>query len=170
MFSGAISNPEDVSASWKKELLAWKPVRWTSMLEELTSLVGTEELSLEELGQQEILADADNLTELAQQPEVIKIVNLIFLDRPAKRASDVHFEVYEEDFRVRIRVDGVLHEIVRPPKASCIALVSRIKVICSMDIGERRMPQDARIELKIGDSFIDVRVLPRCPPCMANAW
>jgi type IV pilus assembly protein PilB len=128
------------------------------MLEELTTLVGTEELSLEELGQQEILADADNLTELAQQPEVIKIVNLIFLTALQKRASDVHFEVYEEDFRVRIRVDGVLHEIVRPPKASCIALVSRIKVICSMDIGERRMPQDARIELKIGDSFIDVRV------------
>lgn len=154
---GAISNPEDVSAAWKKNY-SLETGSVDSMLNELTSLVGTEELSLEELGQQEILADAENLTELAQQPEVIKIVNLIFLTALQKRASDVHFEVYEEDFRVRIRVDGVLHEIVRPPKASCIALVSRIKVICSMDIGERRMPQDARIELKIGDSFIDVRV------------
>ncbi len=154
---GAISNPEDVSAAWKKNY-SLETGSVDSMLNELTSLVGTEELSLEELGQQEILSDAENLTELAQQPEVIKIVNLIFLTALQKRASDVHFEVYEEDFRVRIRVDGVLHEIVRPPKASCIALVSRIKVICSMDIGERRMPQDARIELKIGDSFIDVRV------------
>lgn len=154
---GAISNPEDVSASWKKNY-SMETGSVDHMLEELTNLVGTEELSLEELGQQEILADAENLTELAQQPEVIKIVNLIFLTALQKRASDVHFEVYEEDFRVRIRVDGVLHEIVRPPKASCIAIVSRIKVICNMDIGERRMPQDARIELKIGDSFIDVRV------------
>jgi len=154
---GAISNPEDVSASWKKNY-SMETGSVDHMLEELTNLVGTEELTLEELGQQEILADAENLTELAQQPEVIKIVNLIFLTALQKRASDVHFEVYEEDFRVRIRVDGVLHEIVRPPKASCIAIVSRIKVICNMDIGERRMPQDARIELKIGDSFIDVRV------------
>lgn len=154
---GAISNPDDVIAAWKKNY-SLETGSVGKMLEELTDLVGTEELSLEELGQQEILADAENLIELAQQPEVIKIVNLIFLTALQKRASDVHFEVYEEDFRVRIRVDGVLHEIVRPPKASCIALVSRIKVICSMDIGERRMPQDARIELKIGDSFIDVRV------------
>ncbi len=154
---GAISNPEDVIASWKKNY-SMETGSVNAMLNELTELVGTEELSLEELGQQEILSDADNLVELAQQPEVIKIVNLIFLTALQKRASDIHFEVYEEDFRVRIRVDGVLHEIVHPPKASCIALVSRIKVICSMDIGERRMPQDARIELKIGDSFIDVRV------------
>jgi len=154
---GAISNPDDVIASWKKNY-SMESGSVSKMLEELTEMVGTEELSLEELGQQEILSDADNLVELAQQPEVIKIVNLIFLTALQKRASDIHFEVYEEDFRVRIRVDGVLHEIVHPPKAACIALVSRIKVICSMDIGERRMPQDARIELKIGDSFIDVRV------------
>ena len=154
---GAISNLEDVNAAWKKNY-SMDTGSVNHMLDELTSIVGTEELSLEELGQQEILSDADNLVELAQQPEVIKIVNLIFLTALQKRASDVHFEVYEEDFRIRIRVDGVLHEIIQPPKASCIAIVSRIKVICSMDIGERRMPQDARIELKIGDSFIDVRV------------
>ncbi|MCK5861950.1 MAG: Flp pilus assembly complex ATPase component TadA [Candidatus Hydrogenedentes bacterium] len=154
---GAISNPEAVNEAWKKNY-SMETASVGKMLNDLTELVGTEELSLEELGQQEILANADNLVELSQQPEVIKIVNLIFLTALQKRASDVHFEVYEDDFRVRIRVDGVLHEIVQPPKASCIALVSRIKVICSMDIGERRMPQDARIELKIGDSFIDVRV------------
>ncbi len=154
---GAISNPEDVNVAWKKNY-SMETGSVNAMLNELTGLVGTEELSLEELGQQEILADADNLVELAQQPEVIKIVNLIFLTALQKRASDIHFEVYEEDFRVRIRVDGVLHETVHPPKSSNIALVSRIKVICNMDIGERRMPQDARIELKIGDSFIDVRV------------
>ncbi len=96
--------------------------------------------------------------ELAQQPEVIKIVNLVFLEAVQKRASDIHFEVYEEDFRIRIRVDGVLQEIVSPPKNLAIALTSRVKVMCNMDIGERRLPQDARIELRIGDSDIDIRV------------
>ncbi len=154
---GAISNAEDVGAAWKKNY-AFETGSVGKMLDELTELVGTAELTLEELGQQEIISNADNLVELSQQPEVIKIVNLIFLTALQKRASDIHFEVYEEDFRIRIRVDGVLHEVVRPPKNSSIALVSRIKIICSMDIGERRLPQDARIELKIGDSFIDVRV------------
>ncbi len=154
---GAISNPEDVAAAWKKNY-AFEAESIHKMLEEIKDRVGELELTLEELGVQEVVADPDNLIELAQQPEVIKIVNLIFLTAVQRRASDIHFEVYEDDFRVRIRVDGVLHEIVQPPKAACIAVTSRIKVICNMDIGERRLPQDARIELKIGDSIIDIRV------------
>jgi type IV pilus assembly protein PilB len=154
---GAISTPEEVSNAWKKNY-SFETGSVGGMLEELKQIVGTEELTLDELGQQEIISNVDNLVELAQQPEVIKIVNLIFLTALQKRASDVHFEIYEDDFRVRIRIDGVLHEIVRPPKASSIAIISRIKIISNMDIGERRLPQDARIELKIGDSLIDVRV------------
>lgn len=154
---GAVSNPEDVNAAWQKNYTL-EADSVEHLLEELKEVVGTEDLSLEELGQQEIISNVDNLVELSQQPEVIKIVNLIFLTALQKRASDIHFEVYEEDFRIRIRVDGVLHEIVHPPKASNIALVSRLKIMSNMDIGERRLPQDARIELKIGDSLIDVRV------------
>lgn len=154
---GAVSNPEDISAAWKK-YYSFEIGSVNKMLKELTELVGTEELSLEEMGQQEVIKDTENLVELSMQPEVIKIVNLIFLTALQKRASDIHYEIYEDDFRVRIRVDGVLQEVVQPPKSAAIALVSRIKVICSMDIGERRLPQDARIELKIGDAFIDVRV------------
>ncbi|NLO31901.1 MAG: Flp pilus assembly complex ATPase component TadA, partial [Candidatus Hydrogenedentes bacterium] len=154
---GAVSNPEDVNAAWQKNYTL-EADSVEHLLEELKEVVGTEDLSLEELGQQEIISNVDNLVELAQQPEVIKIVNLIFLTALQKRASDILIEVYEEDFRIRIRVDGVLHEIVHPPKASNIALVSRLKIMSNMDIGERRLPQDARIELKIGDSLIDVRV------------
>ncbi len=154
---GAVSNPEDVHAAWKKNY-AYETESIGKMLDDLRERVGDAELSLDEMGLQEVIGDTDNLIELAQQPEVIKIVNLIFLTAVQKRASDIHFEVYEEDFRVRIRVDGLLHEVVHPPKAASIAIVSRLKVICSMDIGERRLPQDARIELKIGDSIIDVRV------------
>jgi len=154
---GAVSNPEDIHTAWQKNY-SFETGSVNQLLEQLKDRVGTEDLSLEELGQQEIISNVDNLVELAQQPEVIKIVNLIFLTALQKRASDIHFEVYEEEFRIRIRVDGVLQEIVHLPRSACLALVSRVKIISNMDIGERRLPQDARIELKIGDSLIDVRV------------
>lgn len=154
---GAVSNPVDVSTAWKNNY-AFELDSIHEMLHDLEEKVGTKELSLEELGTQEVVRDTDNLVELAQQPEVIKIVNLIFLEALQKRASDIHFEVYEEDFRIRIRVDGLLQEVVTPPKSLNIALVARVKIICNMDIGERRLPQDARIELKVGDTIIDIRV------------
>lgn len=154
---GAVSNPHDVALSWKNNY-SFEGDSIQEMLSDLQDKVGSAELTLEELGTQEIMGDIDNLVALAQQPEVIKIVNLVFLEAISKRASDIHFEIYEEDFRIRIRVDGVLQEIVNPSKALALALTSRVKVICNMDIGERRLPQDARIELKIGDSIIDVRV------------
>jgi len=154
---GAISNHNDVNASLKTNY-ASETESIHATLSELVDRVGDAELSMEELGLQEIIGDVDNIKALAQEPEVIRIVNLVFLEAVQKRASDIHFEIYEETFRVRIRIDGVLHEIVNPPKQMAIALVSRVKVMCNMDIGERRLPQDARIELKIGDSEIDVRV------------
>ena len=154
---GAISNHQDVAASLKTNY-SYETQSLHETLNELVARVGDAELSLDELGQQEVVGDVDNLIQLSQEPEIIKIVNLVFLEAVQKRASDIHFEIYEDHFRIRIRVDGVLHEIVSPPKQMAIALVSRVKVMSNMDIGERRLPQDARIELKVGDSEIDVRV------------
>lgn len=154
---GAVSNMQDVSASIKSNY-AYEADSIHETLKEVLQKVGDKELTLEELGQQQIVGDVDNLVELAQEPEIIKIVNLVLLEAVQKMASDIHFEVYEEDFRIRLRLDGVLHESVSPPKAISLALVSRVKVMSNMDIGERRLPQDARIELKIGDADVDVRV------------
>lgn len=154
---GAVSNMTDVTAAWKVNY-SFETDSIHEMLHELEEKVGTGALSLEELGMQEVVGDVDNLVELAQQPEVIKIVNLVFLEAVQKRASDIHFEIYEDEFRIRIRIDGVLQEIVSPPKMLALALTSRVKVICNMDIGEKRLPQDARIELKVGDTIIDIRV------------
>lgn len=154
---GAVSNLADVTEAIKKNYtLEQESVHDT--LEALLHRVGDEALSLEELGQQRLIGDVDNLVELAQEPEVIKIVNLVLLEALQRKASDIHFEVYEEDFRIRLRVDGVLHETVSPPKALCIALVSRVKIMCNMDISERRLPQDSRIELRVGHSDVDIRV------------
>lgn len=154
---GAVSNLADVSNAIKTNY-SYEGDDVQQTLKQILDKVGDKELTLEELGQQQIIGDVDNLVELAQEPEIIKIVNLVLLEAVQKKASDIHFEVYEEDFRIRLRVDGVLHEIVAPPKAVSLAVISRAKVMSNMDIGERRLPQDARIELKIGDADIDVRV------------
>ena len=154
---GAVSN-EQAIASFIKNNYSYESESVHETLRDLVERVGDAELTSEELGQQEIVGDAENLVELAQEPEIIKIVNLVLLEAVQKRASDIHFETYEDDFRIRIRVDGVLHEIVSPPKTMALALVSRVKIMCDMDIGERRLPQDARIDLKIGDAEVDIRV------------
>ena len=154
---GAISSQQDIAQFIEKNY-SYEADSIHETLADLIEKVGDSELTLEEMGTQEIVGDVDNLIQLAQEPQVIKIVNLIFLEAVQKRASDIHFEVYEEDFRIRIRVDGVLHEAVAPPKHLALALISRVKVMCNMDIGERRLPQDARIEIKVGDAEIDIRV------------
>lgn len=104
----------------------------------------------------EVMTDEDNVdaAELKQSSEeapVVKLVNLILVDAIKRRASDIHIESYEKAFRVRYRVDGVLHEIMRPPLKLRNAIVSRIKIMSQLDIAERRLPQDGRIKLKLAD-------------------
>lgn len=154
---GAVSNPQDVAESLRSNY-AFETDSISETIASLMEKVGDKELTMDELGQQKIIGDIDNLVELAQEPEVIKIVNLVLLEAVQKKASDIHFEVYEDDFRIRLRIDGLLHITVAPPKSLCIALTSRVKIMANMDIGERRLPQDARIELKIGEADIDVRI------------
>ena len=81
---------------------------------------------------------------------VVKLVNFILTDAIKRRASDIHVEPYEKEFRVRYRVDGVLYEMMRPPLKMRNAISSRLKILASLDIAERRLPQDGRIKLKIG--------------------
>ncbi len=95
----------------------------------------------------------DNIAEAAKMAEdapVVKLVNMILLDAIQKGASDIHIEPYEKVFRVRFRVDGALYEVTRPPMALKNAVISRLKIMSSLDISERRLPQDGRIKLKLG--------------------
>jgi type IV pilus assembly protein PilB len=111
---------------------------------------------MQEFGEDfEIDAGDDNvnivdLEKSASDAPVVKLVNLILLDAIQKKASDIHIEPYEKDFRVRYRIDGVLYEVMRPPKKLKDAILSRIKIMSSLDIAERRLPQDGRIKLKLG--------------------
>ena len=101
----------------------------------------------------------DQLELASEDAPVVRLVNTLFTDAIRKQASDIHIEPYEKLFRVRFRIDGVLHEILQPPLALKAAVSSRIKVMASLDIAERRLPQDGRIKLKLGrGEAIDVRV------------
>ena len=94
---------------------------------------------------------------------VVKLVNFILTDAIKRRASDIHIEPYEKEFRVRYRIDGVLYEVMRPPLKMRNAICSRLKILASLDIAERRLPQDGRIKLKVGkgrEMDFRVSVLP----------
>lgn len=102
--------------------------------------------------------DLDAVMELASDNQVVKLLNLVLLQAIKDRASDIHFEPFENEFKMRYRIDGVLYEMVPPPKHLGPAITSRVKVMANLDIAERRLPQDGRIELTVGGSPVDLRV------------
>ena len=100
----------------------------------------------------------DDLQTLAGQTPIIRLVNLILAQAIRDQASDIHFEPFEHEFKVRCRVDGVLHEMSPPPKTLALPITSRIKVLANLNIAERRVPQDGRIKLSIAGRAVDLRV------------
>ncbi len=102
--------------------------------------------------------DIFELKESADEAPVVRLVNMVFVDAIRRGASDIHLEPYEKVFRVRFRMDGVLHEIMTPPKRLEAALTSRVKIMANLDIAERRLPQDGRIKLRYNQREIDLRV------------
>ena len=101
---------------------------------------------------------ADNGASLVDEAPVVKLINAIMTDALKRGASDIHFECFEKELRVRYRIDGALQEIMKPPIKMRPALISRFKIMASLNIAERRVPQDGRIKLKIGSKVIDFRV------------
>ena len=109
--------------------------------------------------------DSSELAKASEDAPVVKLVNLILTDAIKKKASDIHIEPYEKSFRVRYRIDGVLHEVMKPPMKLKNALTSRVKIMSEMDISERRLPQDGRIKIKLpGGKDMDYRV--NCLPTL----
>jgi general secretion pathway protein E len=102
--------------------------------------------------------DVGHLKDLASEAPIIKLVNLLITQAVESRASDIHIEPFEDELKVRYRIDGVLHNIESVPKKLQAALVSRVKIMAKLNIAERRLPQDGRIRLKVGEKEIDLRV------------
>ena len=102
--------------------------------------------------------DLDDLQEMANSAPVRKLINMVMLMAIRDKASDIHFEPFEDEYKMRYKCDGVLLEMVPPPRHLANAISSRIKVMSNLDIAERRLPQDGRIELTIGGNRVDMRV------------
>ena len=129
-----------------------------SMAEILSELANAQ---VEVVDQDEAATAAVNVIELkesADEAPVVRLVNMVLADAIRKGASDLHWEPYEKTFRVRFRLDGVLHDVLAPPKRHEAAIVSRLKIMASLDIAERRVPQDGRIKIRYGAREVDFRV------------
>ncbi|HEX3797851.1 MAG TPA: GspE/PulE family protein [Verrucomicrobiae bacterium] len=103
-------------------------------------------------------SDSSILIDIANEVPIVRFVNLILFQAVQDRASDIHFEPFEDEFKIRYRVDGALYEMAPPPKHLALPVVSRIKVMANLNISERRVPQDGRISLTMGNKGIDLRV------------
>ena len=102
--------------------------------------------------------DLDSLMEMQDAAPVRKLLNMVMLLAIKDRASDIHFEPFEEEYKLRYRCDGVMYEMIPPPRHLAAAISTRIKVMANLDIAERRLPQDGRIELNVGGNPVDLRV------------
>ncbi len=139
--------------------------------ERISSLIrqhyGGEDASLEEVVD-ELQANAEgtdngdlsaaDLEEMAGQTPIVRFVNLVLGQAIRDKVSDIHFEPFEHEFKIRYRIDGTLHEMAPPPKALALPITSRVKVLANLDIAERRLPQDGRIKLTVAGRAVDLRV------------
>ncbi|MGV6813825.1 MAG: GspE/PulE family protein [Phycisphaerales bacterium] len=147
-----VASPQSIDA-----LLAKYFAKSESMLDVVNALASDEKLA--EIGSHtDQSIDLDAVMDAAGDNQVIKLLNLVLLQAIRDRASDIHFEPFENEFKMRYRIDGVLYEMVPPPKHLGTAITSRVKVMANLDIAERRLPQDGRIELTVGGNPVDLRV------------
>jgi type IV pilus assembly protein PilB len=149
--SAVVAQPEEVDA-----ILAEHYVSQDSVKEVLANIEGSSAVAaLEGRGAS---IDLATLNEAANDNNVVQLLNLVLLQAIRDKASDIHLEPFEYEFKMRYRIDGVLYEMQPPPKAIAMAIVSRVKVMAKLDIAERRLPQDGRIELTLNNAPVDLRV------------
>ncbi len=129
-----------------------------TQVNDLLSVIDDMESDVEVVEEKEEDQVAAQLTASMEDAPVVKLLNAILTDAVKKGASDIHFECFEFDIRVRYRIDGALMEVMKPPMKLKAALISRFKIMAQLNIAERRVPQDGRIKLKMGKKVIDYRV------------
>ncbi|WP_246402917.1 GspE/PulE family protein [Algisphaera agarilytica] len=128
--------------------------------ESLASLVAdlAEDESMADFQEGDASIDLEDEMAMANDNRVVRLLNLVLLQAIKDKASDIHFEPFEDEFKMRYRIDGVLYEMIPPPRHLAGPIVSRVKVMSNLDIAERRLPQDGRIELVVGGKPVDLRV------------
>jgi type IV pilus assembly protein PilB len=149
-----LANPAEIQAGLDKY---YGEEGSEDVLEILKELGGDEKITEEAI----VATETDDealVAGLANEAPIVRFVNLVLFQAVKDRASDIHFEPFETEFRIRYRVDGALYEMSPPPKHLALPVVSRIKVMANLNISERRLPQDGRINYKLGNKEIDLRV------------
>ncbi len=151
---GAVSSLSDVEAAIARSYSTQDEDSIEGVINALEGLeIGTKRL-LEGIGP----IDIGGEEELSETQPIRKLLNMVMLLAIKDQASDIHFEPFEDEFKIRVRADGVLYEMVPPPRHLANAIVTRIKVMAELDIAERRLPQDGRIELNVGGNPVDLRI------------
>jgi type IV pilus assembly protein PilB len=130
----------------------------TESVSELLKELGADKDIAQEVSAAVATDDKTLMEDLANQAPIVRFVNLVLFQAVQDRASDIHFEPFETDFRIRYRVDGALYEMSPPPKQLALPVISRIKVMANLNISETRMPQDGRINYSLGSRSVDLRV------------
>ena len=147
-----VANPAEVAACIEKFYPAQADLGYTSLLKELwVDVEGTKE----EEGPKGLSISLDDAV---NDVPVVKFVNLVLMQAVQDRASDIHFEPFEEEFKIRYRVDGALYEMAPPPKHLATPVTSRLKIMANLNISERRLPQDGRISTVISGKQVDLRL------------
>jgi type IV pilus assembly protein PilB len=148
-----IANEEQIAQA----LTRYYPEKGAESIQDLINdAVGDDDLAqFEDRGES---LDLEELKTLVDAAPVRKLLNLVLLKAIQEKASDVHFEPFEDEYKLRYRIDGILYEMVPPPRFLALAIASRIKVMANLDIAERRMPQDGRIRLMMRGNPVDLRV------------
>ena len=166
----AIANPRDIRAIDDLRLISGKTILAvmaseqaiidciTELYSDPSSEFGLSEYSEEEDAGAQAIEELENLEEVVDDSPTVKLVNYLIQKAVADGASDIHIEPQEHDLRIRFRSDGVLHEIMRSPKSSQTAIISRVKIMSDIDISETRKPQDGHCQIMVGNKRVDFRV------------
>ncbi len=150
---GMISTEADVAAAVER-LYAGHHESISDVVKQIEDDKGLQKMA----GRNENTIDLEAIEEMAEAAPVRKLLNMVLLLAIRDKASDIHFEPFEEEYKMRYRVDGLLYELVPPPRHLAAAISSRIKVMSNLDIAERRLPQDGKIQLALGGNSVDIRV------------
>lgn len=150
---GAIASEADVTAAIDR-IYAGHAESIADVVKQIEEDKGLQRMA----GRNENTIDLEAIEEMAEAAPVRKLLNMVLLLAIRDKASDIHFEPFEEEYKMRYRVDGILYELVPPPRHLAPAISSRIKVMSNLDIAERRLPQDGKIQLALGGNSVDIRV------------
>jgi type IV pilus assembly protein PilB len=149
-----VANPAEIESAIEKYYGSEASGDVAAILKEL----GADEEIAKEVTAAVEMDDEAVVAGLANEAPIVRFVNLVIFQAVQDRASDIHFEPFEDEFRIRYRVDGALYEMSPPPKHLALPVVSRIKVMANLNISERRLPQDGRINFALGKRQVDLRV------------